>query len=207
MKELFQSKIFKRNIRKWLFMYIVCMGIFTTVVTYSKYISNMLNGNDEARVSKFDIELQYCKDELCNENNNNIKKNRPTNKIEYYFAVNTSNLEVKTDLFLTVSVDNHFKIEKIEKIVNENYITIDSSSKNNNNKTRTIEEKSLIGSSEKIKYKVTIIYDETVIDYNASGEVENGVLLDSKTGLKKYIFNENTKHNILTVGYSAVQIK
>lgn len=207
MKELLQSKIFKRNIRKWLFMYIVCMGVFTTVVTYSKYISNMLNGNDEARVSKFNIELQYCKDESCNENSNNIKKNRPTNKMEYYFAVDTNKLEVNANLFLTVSVDNHFKIEKIEKIVDGNYTTIDSSSKSDDSKTRTIEEKSLIGSNKKLKYKVTIIYDETVIDYNSSGEVENGVVKDPKTGLKKYIFNENTKHNILTVGYSAIQIK
>ena len=67
MKGLLQSKRFKKNLGKWVFMYVICMGIFTTVITYSKYISNMLDDDDSARVSKFNVGLKYCKDALCEE--------------------------------------------------------------------------------------------------------------------------------------------
>lgn len=45
MKKLLQNKKFRTNLYKWFSMYICVMAIFTTVVTYSKYISNM--GTDE----------------------------------------------------------------------------------------------------------------------------------------------------------------
>lgn len=209
MKGLLQSKIFKKSLKKWLLMYVMCMGLFTTVVTYSKYISNMLESDDVARVSKFNINLQYCNDELCEDDitEADTKVYRPTSNMEYYFALDTSNLEVNADLFITISVDEHFKIDKIEKILGGKYSDIDSSSKDTNNKTQTISDKAIAGNKEKIKYKVTVSYDETVKDYNNSGNIINGVIKDSQTGLPQYIFNENNVYNVLTIGYSATQTR
>lgn len=209
MKGLLQSKIFKKSLKKWLFMYVMCMGLFTTVVTYSKYISNMLDGGDEARVSKFNINLQYCNNELCEENNlePNTDTYRPTSKMEYYFAIDSSNLEVNADLFITINTDNHFKIEKIEKNTNGTYITIDGSGKDNSGKIMTIKEYALAGNIEKLKYKVTVSYDETVKDYNSTGKIINGVEKDPETGIPRYTFEENKIYNVLTVGYSATQAR
>lgn len=210
MKGLLQSKIFKKNLGKWLFMYVMCMGLFTTVVTYSKYISNMLDQGDAARVSKFNINLQYCKDATCEDagiEELDVEQYSPTGEIAYYFAVDSSNLEVNADLFFTLSTDHHFKIKKIEKIVGDKYELMSNNSKNENEKTATIADQVIAGSKEKNKYKVTVAYDETVIDYNQAGEVENGVVKDATTGLPKYIFNKNKTYDVLTIGYSATQTR
>ncbi len=218
MKGLLQSKIFKKNLKKWLFMYVMCMGLFTTVITYSKYISNMLDGSDSARVSKFNIALEYCSDATCNEGikGNEVFRQNPTSEMVYYFAVNTSNLEVSADLILTINVDTHFKIKEIEKVETDNS-KVNIVSKSDNEKTESIADHAIAGNKEKMIYKVTVVYDEKVVDYNKynckeSGngcEVIRGVEIDKETGLPKYIFmDENNKiYDILTVGYSATQTR
>lgn len=204
MKGLLQSKIFRKNLGKWLFMYLLCMGVFTTVITYSKYISNLLNQSDEARVSKFNIQLNYCTDESCSDITTQAPRlttYRPFDEITYYFAIDASNLEVDTDMFVTISLDRHFKIKELKEITDE--IENNSNLASENSKIQTVDRKVIAGDKTLIKYMVTIICDEEIIDYNEDGSVKNGIVKED--GLPRYIFDENQEYNILTVGYSAEQ--
>lgn len=216
MKGLLHSKYFKKNLSKWLFMYVLCMGLFTTIITYSKYISNIFSSYDKARVSKFNINLIYCKDESCSNEGTayDPEKYRPTGEIVYYFAVDSSNLEVNADVIFTISVDNHFKIKKVEEITNSDSKITNVSKNGNNDKIVSISDSFLASSNILKRYKVTVIYDETVIDYNKSSckkvsedcKVVNGVILDDY-GVSQYIFDEEKVFDVLKIGYSAIQKK
>ena len=214
MKGIIHSKRFKKSFGKWLFMYILCMGFFTTVVTYSKYISNMLN-KDTARVSKFGVNLKYCADKSCEKELDIDKATNylPYEEIVYYFGVDKSNLEVNSNLILTVSTDRHFKIKKVFKIIDGNEQEITSISKSGD-KTFSMPESATVGDTKISVYKVIVEYDESVIDYNKEGckevggdcKIKNGVITD-ESGLKRYIFNEKDPFRILSIGYSAVQVR
>lgn len=109
MKGLLHSKRFKKNLCKWLFMYVGCMLILTTVVTYSKYMST-IQSSDSARVAKFNVEV-YNYD--CNEtitNNCNLDWYRSTSSIDYYFVVDTTDIEVKTQLLVTLYIKDDFEL-------------------------------------------------------------------------------------------------
>lgn len=218
MKGLLHSKKFKKNIGKWLIMYIVCMGLFTTLVTYSKYISKMLSTNDGARVSKFNISLKYCDNENCDNGGSNAPSDKryvPYNEIIYYFAVDTSTLEVNAELILTARIlDNHFKIKEIKEITNSTR-QVNNISKNNSGDVISITTNVKTGDKNLKKYKVTVVYDESVVDYdkqnctsNTSGcKVVNGVVKDNDSNVPKYIFDETKKYASLEIGYSLKQTK
>ncbi len=215
MKGLLQSKYFKNNLKKWVFMYVLCMGIFTTVITYSRYISNMFSSDDSARVSNFGLNLMYCDDEICEKNRKDKPvKYRPFGEMEYYFAIDGSELEVSVDLILTVNVDRHFKIKSVEKMPGVNNDPINIISKNTTaNKTISFTDTAIAGQKQITKYKVIVTYDEKVIDYNKEGckavssdcKVVNGII--NENGVSKYIFDEKTVFDALSVGYSATQKK
>lgn len=206
MKGLLQSKRFKKNLGKWVFMYVICMGIFTTVITYSKYISNMLDDDDSARVSKFNVGLKYCKDVLCKEEGIepfDPERYRPYEKMIYYFALDKSTLEVQADLLLTLKTDRHFKIKEVYLAANTD-IVVPNESQVNNGKVFTIRNTIKPGETGLAIYKVVIEYDETVVDKNESGKIINGIIKDD-SGYPKYIFNENTEFTVLTVDYTVEQ--
>lgn len=217
MKGLLQSKKFKKNLSKWLIMYLLCMGLFTTMVTYSKYLSKMLNSEDEARVSKFNINLMYCADEKCDNSEMNsypLKKYRPSGEIYYYFAVDTSKLEVNAELYLTTRVlDNHFKLKEVSEITDQGITKV--SDNNGLVDTTSITTNVTIGDTKLRKYRVTVVYNESIVDYNREGcssttsncKVINGVVRENATDLPKYIFDESKQYNVLEIGYSLSQIK
>lgn len=219
MKGLLQSKRFKKNIGKWLIMYGLCMGLFTTLVTYSKYISKMLSTNDGARVSKFDISLKYCENENCDNGGSNTpsdKRYAPYNEIVYYFAVDTSTLEVNAELILTARIlDNHFKLKEIKEITNSTGQINNISKNSTSGDTISITTNVKAGDKNLRKYKVTIVYDETVVDYNKPNctsnttgcKVVNGIVKDNDSNIPKYIFDETKKYAALEIGYSLKQTK
>ena len=84
MKELLQNKVFKKNLKKWLVMYIGVIALFTTIITYSKYMTTMM-GSSEAKVAAFDININYLDNQCISSNNCNTGYYRPTSYIEYYF--------------------------------------------------------------------------------------------------------------------------
>ncbi len=108
MKGLLHSKKFRANLYKWLFMYVGVMGLLTTVITYSKYISS-LGGNDETRGTKFEMKLtpEGCVSEVCL-----LGNYRPMNEIEYDFDVDEE-FEVKTYVILSFLPKDKFKIKSI----------------------------------------------------------------------------------------------
>jgi len=63
MNRLLHSRVFKKNLAKWIFMYIVTLAFFTSVVTYSKYFSSLAS-NDNARPAKFNIKIDYLGENL-----------------------------------------------------------------------------------------------------------------------------------------------
>lgn len=215
MKGLLQSKHFKKNLKKWVFMYVLCMGVFTTVITYSRYISNMFSSNDSARVSNFNLNLMYCDNEICSkEQAEEPIKYRPFGEMEYYFAIDGSELEVGVDVIFNVTADRHFKIKKVEKLPGGNTNEIKMISKNSNqDKTLSFSDVVTAGEKQIIKYKVILTYDEKVVDYNKESckavsddcKVVNGIVKED--GIPKYIFDDKTVFNAITVGYSATQKK
>lgn len=130
MKELLKSKLFKRNLRKWLFMYIAVIALFTSVVTYSKYVSSFMS-NDEARVTKFNVKITALDENgnICNDSCYN-KTYTINDDFKFYFAIDTSEIEVETDLYVTVNVDENFEMISLRKKDNEEYTDISFDSLN-----------------------------------------------------------------------------
>jgi len=162
MKGLLHSKLFRKNLFKWLVMYITVIGLFTSVVTYSKYISSMQDV-EGAKVAKFDASITY--DGVCaNINENEICNNgtfRPANKISYYFTVDTRDLEVSTIFVTRITVLDVFKNIKIYDVTNtEKEMT--AFVKNNNVFTLTEDIKA--NKTYVRKYKITMDYDYSTYD-------------------------------------------
>lgn len=109
MKGLLHSKRFRRNLKRWICMYVGVLVLFTSVVTYSRYVSKF-SSSSSAKVSKFNIEIQ--KGEV--KTSSNSDPIMPTDEIYYTFKV-IREFEVKTLLVLTVNAEPGFLIEKIEE--------------------------------------------------------------------------------------------
>lgn len=183
MKGLLHSKLFRKNLCKWIFMYIVAIGLFTSVVTYSKYISSVQSEGDKAKVAKFDASITYdrvcttlAETEICN-----IGNYRPTSDISYYFTVDTTNIEVAATFVTLITVDSKFKNVRIYDVTD---IETEMTFTKNENKFTLVEDIDT-GNTYIRKYKVTMNFDNENNDINYSSE-----------------------HKItgsLTVGYSAEQ--
>ncbi len=140
MKGLLQSKRFRTNLYKWLFMYAGVMMLLITVITYSKFITSM-STKDTARTTKFNIDINYlnCNDdcgENCDEKNSYITSNnicktenyRPTSTIEYAFNVK-KDVEVKTILALNIDINNDLKVYNLKIGQNKFKLNYDENNK------------------------------------------------------------------------------
>ena len=213
MKGLLQSKIFRKNLKKWLCMYVGVLLLLTTVVTYSKYISKY-NVDDDARITKFDVTVKNienenltCTGEIDKLDCTTKDTYRPTTKIPYEFVV-TPNFEVNTLLATTIYVPASFNIETLEEIngkvlydekenIKDSSITI-SKIKNKNEKgeevdtatiitiTKKIDTDDIINSNTPKTYKITIKYN-----------------YDEET----YLTADKENLSVIKIGYSATQIK
>lgn len=213
MKGLLQSKIFRKNLKKWLCMYVGALLLLTTVVTYSKYISKY-NVDDDARITKFDVTVKNienenltCTGEIDKLDCTTKDTYRPTTKIPYEFVV-TPNFEVNTLLATTIYVPASFNIETLEEIngkvlydekenIKDSSITI-SKIKNKNEKgeevdtatiitiTKKIDTDDIINSNTPKTYKITIKYN-----------------YDEET----YLTADKENLSVIKIGYSATQIK
>lgn len=213
MKGLLQSKIFRKNLKKWLCMYVGALLLLTTVVTYSKYISKY-NADEDARITKFDVTVKNienenltCTGEIDKLDCTTKDTYRPTTKIPYEFVV-TPNFEVNTLLATTIYVPASFNIETLEEIngkvlydekenIKDSSITI-SKIKNKNEKgeevdtatiitiTKKIDTDDIINSNTPKTYKITIKYN-----------------YDEET----YLTADKENLSVIKIGYSATQIK
>ena len=106
MKGLLHSKKFRTNLYRWLFAYVGVIMLLTTVITYSKYISSM-SLSAKKSPAKFKVaitQVDYDEDTTY----------RPTSEITYKFKVDTTEIEVLTELKIYVAVNSDFKIESIK---------------------------------------------------------------------------------------------
>ena len=126
MKGLFQNKHFRKNLQKWLIMYLGVIALLTTVITYSKYIT-AITSTDSARVAKFKLNISEINcDDLITSDCNIPYNIRPTSNIEYNFKVDMSQIEVKTKITLKLKPESNFNITNIyedQTILDNNLIT------------------------------------------------------------------------------------
>lgn len=187
MKGLLQSKRFRTNLYKWLFMYVGVMLLLTSVITYSKYMTSM-ETNEESRVAKFEVGIDYMKCESITTTNDTEPKQicnagyfRPTSDIKYYFTVDTTQIETDALFLLDIYVNNHFTLTGLKDYTNNKAIDITSTTDGHIRLTENIK----ASKGAKITYEVQVAYNEKSEIYNA----------------------EQNFSNIVKVGYSATQIK
>ena len=182
MKGLLHSKLFRKNLFTWLFMYIGIMGLFTTVVTYSKYISSMQNA-DGARVASFKANITF--DGVCSsigEGFCNIGSYRPTTSgLEYYFTVDNTEIEVSAKFVTIITVRERFENIQVYDITDSEPRLVEFIANDN---VYTLTENLNAGDTYIRKYKVTLDYD-----------------------YETYGISTSTDHLALEVGYEATQIK
>lgn len=215
MKGLLHSKRFKANLRKWLFMYVGVMGLLTTVITYSKYISSF-GGTDKSRATKFEIEVtpEGCTSDVCL-----LGNYRPMNEIEYDFDVDEE-FEVNTYVILSFLPQDKFIIKGISSTEykngiadEENFIPIytnDESgikigngyvdAKKDVSDTTTIQLGKNVDAATKKKYKFRVL-----IEYDYSEYLKNP---GTDKEYYDYTGSENITldKNVVQLSYSAVQI-
>ncbi len=200
MKELLHSKRFRKNLRKWLFMYVGVMGLFTTVITYSKYMSKF-QSSDSASVARFDITVApyECSSEITE--NCNYHNYRATSKIDYYFTVDTTAIDVDTNFYLTLYLNGDFSfVSKKVGDVNGELIELNP---------ETNEEKRAIKLDlDTSTNNVYTIKDDAEINNIEGGK---GTLKKFKITLKynkkdyESYYTSSKSNNLLNASFSAVQ--
>lgn len=183
MNGLLHSKVFKKNLYKWLIMYIGIIGLFFTVVTYSKYMSSM-QGSSGTKAAKFIVNIKFLdNDTRCIDNTCNYGSLRPTSDYDFYFQVDTRELEVSTILATSITVDTRLTNIHIFDITDESNVKEITYNKTDNK--YTIVDNIDQGNGSLKTYKVTANLDNT-----------NNSLYD-----QEILINDAIK-----VEYSAVQV-
>lgn len=170
LRNLLYSKTFRKNILKWLCMYTGALCILTIMVTYSRYITSFVDSNDHARSARFDIAIAKddcpSTDSSCYYDKSDKEEGsiRPTDRISFYYTVDTTKLEVSTLLVVTLTIDKHnnrfsnpeiFEIRADGSEVEINPNDFDFNTSNEINITENIK-----ASQGKIrKYKLVMDYD------------------------------------------------
>ena len=202
MKDLLQSKRFRSNLYKWLFMYVGVMLLLTTVITYSRYISG-LQEKDDARSAKFNVFInKKCPlNEVGEEIACNTGSSLVVNELEYYFSVDTRELEVKTKFILSILIDENFKINKLDTVdtYGKTLSTICDSAVAGNECTIS----SYAKTAQKNIYSLPVTY----IGAEAGmGDVKDYKITIQYNGEFKEYLTSQEYPEIITIGYSAEQI-
>lgn len=202
MKGLLQSKRFKQNLYKWLFMYVGVLLLLATVITYSRYIANLLGSNEDARPARFHVKVEPVG---CNAINKSCNTGAYLfdDEIPYEFQVDTSELEANADLVITVTAHDDFEITEILKddepiCQNKEGSTVGACGSNINS-SFVVNKDTTINYKIKVKYKVHSdgSQDKSIIDYDKN-------ISDANFG-DKYILDYSKENEIVKIGYSAIQ--
>ena len=179
MRSLLQSRNFRKNLYRWIGMYVAVILFFTSVVTYSKYMVGVAS-HENARVANFNVDISYEQTKDCLPGNDEtclIGVYRPTSKIPYYFTV-----EIIEFAKMEEGKDSDYQIVNLDGLKEENKIKI----------TDTLMPKE----GKKIKYKIVGAYNgaNIVTDENGNTYYEHG--------------NEDISQidKIVTLDYSARQL-
>ena len=137
MKGLLHSKRFKNNLGKWLCMYVGVLLLLTTVVTYSKFITNMQGDDEESKPAKFNVDVigYGTKLEETPEGTTiyDAGLQRPNAPLTYYLKIDTE-FEVATSLTLNATIQSEFNLISVTELKNGNErLLCDSSDKDATN--------------------------------------------------------------------------
>lgn len=209
-KELLQSKNFKKRLGKWIAMYVGVLCLLAIVVTYSRYVSTHM-ASTSARAAKFDVDIKQeisCQDMAsttpktvaCFEENYDDTSEglRAKPQIGFYFTVDTSDLEVSSKVVVTTT------IKKNEKNYFKDYKLYDVTELRKNSAI-------LPQDAESLSLQKSETDQEIVLEYIRNQQVSQGgkrtylLLLDYDYTKYKYNQLELNKGEI-SVGYSAIQI-
>lgn len=195
MKGLLQSKRFKQNLYKWLFMYVGVLLLLATVITYSRYIAGLLGSTEEARPARFNVKVEPvdCNaiDKKCNTGNYLFD-----DEITYAFEVDPSELEANANLAITITSHDDFEIIKIvqdNKTICQNVegstfcrSNINSSFIDGEIVDEEISSNVNTNNHKKLTYQVTVKYKKT----------------EEELIKNNYVYDYN---KIVNIGYSAIQ--
>ena len=131
MKGLLHSETFRKNLSRWIFLYVAVICLLTSVITYSRFISSFGNDESDTRTSRFTIEVTNIPtDNSCvpTESDNPLdlgnvssictsSANRPSGEVESYFMVDTSQLEVNADIYVRISSSSNIDVQRVEKVI------------------------------------------------------------------------------------------
>ncbi|MDE6141244.1 MAG: hypothetical protein K2G03_01435, partial [Bacilli bacterium] len=192
---LIHSKLFKENLKKWLFMYVAIMGLLTSVITYSKYISNFQGSGDAVRSAKFNVKINSLNSECPQDADKivcSLEAKRPTQIIDFTVQVDATELEVSAEVLTRLNLLNS-SYEIIGLVQDDGTTLYDSENNTINSKVQKTSNGSLIvtdnfnvGSNKIITYKVRAVYINNSTD--------------------QYTYGEITEVPVLQVGYTATQI-
>ena len=165
MSKLLHSKTFRNNLIKWIMIYVCVMLSTVSVITYSKYISE-LQSNASSTPAKFILTVtdgDICSatiPTLCN-----IEKFKTNDSIDYNFTVDTLELEVNTLLVLTINVNSSFNIDSL--YVDDEEINLESTEGySHTNNVITITENVSINNTSIKNYKVRLSLKDSATNYS-----------------------------------------
>lgn len=181
MKGLLQSKKFRKNLGKWLFMYAGVMLLLTTVITYSKYISSF-EGKDNASTARFELSVN-CENKVGNQCGDidlrKITEETPDEDLtfNYTFTVDASKMDVKSKLKLLIFVDKSFIISANSTGFDKNdlkeCVNSDTTTCPTNSTMYTLGNIDLpLQGSTELTFTVSVLYDKTKIE-ELSRDVDN----------------------------------
>ncbi len=203
MSWLLHSKLFRKNLCKWVIMYVCVMCLVTTVITYSKYITQLQNDGD-ARQAVFKVDIAkfvpenaeyHC--DLEDLTKCEVQGYRPTKDIDFYFKVDYSMMEAAAEVFVNVILDQNLEIKKAYSVdVNgENEYSVNCSADNKESGSSTY--KCLI------KFDVVPTEDPDI----KKTQVKYYKIVASHKKNEDGIYNLDNEEQNIYIGYSAYQVK
>lgn len=205
MEILIQGERSRRNLYKWLGMYVLVLLLFTTVVTYSKYITK-ISSSDDARVASFNMNINYDNVSNCEAGEKDacvVGDYRPTSEIPYYFTVDTRKLEVRTFFVLTVNVPYPYEIVKITRL-DDNKVVIPAEDEVDELNRINLSEVVEASKGKRSRYELVIRYNGGKIVKDDDGNSyydENAVLNNDEVST-----SAESLDKVVTVDYSMDQI-
>lgn len=219
MIELLHSETFRKNLLKWIFMYIAVICLLMSVITYSKFISSF-GSDDAARSSKFNVKIEpiatqtSCPDdELSNSPEGTTTSilcstSRPTSTLEYYFRVDVTDIEVKSEVYLRARAgDENYQTSsnKISNMLIEDISLCKDITCKEFEETKKINDKSgsiTISIDGKNKDKKNIYYFKVNAKYDPSKFYKD------EDGYISFSSDENTPvTDEVRIGFSAMQVE
>lgn len=114
---LLHSKMFKEKLTKWIIMYVAVMCLLGSVITYSKFISDLKQDPEGASTASFNVAITpkaTCGEKpikITNSNQEEIEvivkdcslTTRPTKDLEYIYNVDYNGLDVNTEVIVRIA--------------------------------------------------------------------------------------------------------